>query len=306
MVHDLHLSPPPPPFLITAAGVEIVVRDFNYRERFAQVSKAKTLASSKNTSFESSSHYEDINVTSREYAVNGAAGDGGGGSDFCCSSSDGGGSGVARKVKYPKVLPDFPADQSGDASCKTSSDRRRLSLPPPSLSSSLACVPESATKIPPPPPPRISSTLGRKKDPAKTIVAAAAAAAAVPFVNIRQPAVEAIPEEHKSPVVPCVPNRVCPAVQQTIVVPSSSVKKPVEPRIVIKANSVGGQHHQQQAQQQQNHNQQQQKQAKRTNIPRVVHPQNNTDKGNRTAVQVSAVDGAGGAGDTGTVKRKKK
>lgn len=44
-------------------------------------------------SFESSSHYEDINVTSKEYALNGDTGSG-----EC--RSDGG---SVRRVKYPKV-----------------------------------------------------------------------------------------------------------------------------------------------------------------------------------------------------------
>lgn len=202
---------------------------------FPQVCKPKISLSSKNASFESNSHYEDINVTSKEYA--GISGD---------SVSDG-----ARRIRYPKVLPDFPGGAS--------SAERRLSLPPP-----LAGIPEG-TKIPPPPPPRISSTLGRKKDQGKSETMT------VMQFNKTQP--DTIPEEHKSPVVPCVPNKVCPP-----------VKKPVEPRIVIKA-SLQPQTHQQ-------------KQLKRTNIPRVVHPQNNDKTGK--------ANGGGGESDTGTVKRKKK
>lgn len=214
------------------------------------MSKAKTLtASSKNTSFESSSHYEDINVTSKEYAAN--AGD-------CCS--DGG-----RKVAYPKVLPDFPAP----GQCAVPKADRRLSLPPPPA----AGVGEGATRIPPPPPPRVSSTLGRRKD---------ATMVAVPFARRMRP--DAVPEEeHKSPVVPCVPNKVCPAA------PSPAKKPVVEPRVVIKASPA--QH------QTQDRQQRQQQPPKRTNIPRVVHPQNSADR----VVVVVGVEG-----DTGTVKRKKK
>lgn len=227
-------------------------------------------ASSKNTSFESSSHYEDINVTSREFVVNG------GGSDCC---SDGG----VRRMKYPKVLPDFPGLQCASGSAS----ERRLSLPPP-----LAGIPEGSAKIPPPPPPRISSTLGRKKDTVKT----EAVITAMSFGRQMQP--DTIPEEHKSPVVPCVPNKVCPAVQPVTGAPS--VKRPVEPRIVIKANSVQQMQHQHQHQnQQQQQQQQQQKQPKRTNIPRVVHPQNSADRGR-------GVVGGTAESDTGTVKRKKK
>jgi len=224
------------------------------------------VASSKNASFESSSHYEDINVTSKEYAING----GNGGVDCC---SDGGGG--VRRIKYPKVLPDFPA-QCGPG------NERRLSLPPP-----LAGIPEGSGKIPPPPPPRVSSTLGRKKDKVDGMTVAG------PFN--RQPQQDTIPEEHKSLVVPCVPNKVCPAVQATTAM-TLTVKKPVEPRIVIKANSVqqNSQHQHPQHLQQQL----QQKQPKRMNIPRVVHPQN-SDRNNKTTV-------AGTEGDTGTIKRKKK
>lgn len=227
-------------------------------------------ASSKNASFESSSHYEDINVTSKEYAMKGVAG----GMDSC---SDGGGG--VRRIKYPKVLPDFPAQCSGA--------ERRLSLPPP-----MAGIPEGggATKIPPPPPPRVSSTLGRKSK------ADTNAMKAVPFNKQLQP--DTIPEEHKSLVVPCVPNKVCPAAAVTATAPS--VRKPVEPRIVIKASSVQQQNqHQQPNHHQPNQQQQQQKQPKRTNIPRVVHPQN-SDRINKIATGTEA------AGDTSTVKRKKK
>lgn len=225
---------------------------------------SKTLdASSKNTSFESSSHYEDINVTSREFAVNGSGSD-------CCSDGGGG----VRRIKYPKVLPDSP----GLHSASGSTSERRLSLPPP-----LAGIPEGSVKIPPPPPPRISSTLGRKKDTTKT----GAIITAISFSRQMQP--DTIPEEHKSLVVPCVPNKVCTAVHPANTAPS--IKKPIEPRIVIKANSV-------QQQQNQNQQQQQQKQSKRTNIPHVMHPQNSTERG-------TGVIG-GTESDTGTVKRKKK
>ncbi|VVC41277.1 Hypothetical protein CINCED_3A003527 [Cinara cedri] len=258
---------------------------------YSQVCKPKpSLApSSKNTSFESSAHYEDINVTSKEYAVNGCGVSAG----ECCSDGGGG----VRRIKYPKVLPDFPVQGAAGPDCN-----RRLSLPPP-----LVVIPEGgAVKVPPPPPPRISSTLGRKKDGAKT----EATITVRPFNRQTQP--DTIPEEHKSPVVPCVPNKVCPAVDAAAseVLPA---KKPAGPRIVIKASSVQ-QHHpnqqhpnQQHASQQhpnqqhpnQQQQQQQQKQPKRTNIPRVVHPQNSDRNKHATAV------GAEG-GDTDTVKRKKK
>ncbi|KAL4131346.1 hypothetical protein QTP88_008677 [Uroleucon formosanum] len=243
-------------------------RDIPKEPFYTQVCKPKTLAvaSSKNASFESSSHYEDINVTSKEYAMSG----GKGGVDCC---SDGGGG--VRRIKYPKVLPDFPV-QCGPGS------ERRLSLPPP-----LAGIPEGSGKIPPPPPPRVSSTLGRKKDKAGAMTVAG------PFN--RQPQQDTIPEEHKSLVVPCVPNKVCPAVQ-TATAMTLTVKKPVEPRIVIKANSV--QQHSQNQHSQHLQQQHQQKQPKRTNIPRVVHPQN-SDRNNKMM-------GAGTEGDTGTIKRRKK
>jgi len=133
----------------------------------------------------------------------------------------------------------------------------------------------------------VSSTLGRKKDKVDGMTVAG------PFN--RQPQQDTIPEEHKSLVVPCVPNKVCPAVQATTAM-TLTVKKPVEPRIVIKANSVqqNSQHQHPQHLQQQL----QQKQPKRMNIPRVVHPQN-SDRNNKTTV-------AGTEGDTGTIKRKKK
>lgn len=218
-------------------------------------------ASSKNTSFESSSHYEDINVTSKEYAVNN-----GDASSDCRSD----GSTGVRRIKYPKVLPDFPSSTSAGVS---TSAERRLSLPPPTL----AGIPEGGTKIPPPPPPRISSTLGRKRD---QTAGRAEAMVAVPFDKRLQP--DAIPEEPKSLVVPCVPNKVCP-------VTAPPVRRPVEPRIVIKASSV-----QHQNPQHPNPQHQQKQPSKRTNIPRVVHPQN-SDRTGKT-----------GEGDTGTVKRKKK
>lgn len=236
--------------------------------------KPKTLAvtSLKNASFESSSHYEDINVTSKEYAMNGI---GGGGID--CSCSDGGGG--VRRIKYPKVLPDFPGGAA----------ERRLSLPPP-----MAGIPEGSGKIPPPPPPRVSSTLGRKKDVCITV-----AGGGPSYNRLPQLQHDAIPEEHKSLVVPCVPNKVCPEVRVAAASTTTvTVKKPAEPRIVIKANSVQ-QHTQQQQHQQQQH---QQKQPKRTNIPRVIHPQN-SDRNNKTAAAAAA---AGTEGDTGTIKRKKK
>lgn len=244
-----------------------------------QVCKHKTLAaSSKNTSFDSSSHYEDINVTSKEYAIDGhESGDG----DF--SHSDGGG--VHRRMRYPKVLPDFPA--TVQYTC--SGTGRRLSLPPPMMMSVGGLEqPGTATKIPPPPPPRISSTLGRKKDPAKTSVADGGTpiSVAVHQFDRHQPArPDAIPEEHKSPVVPCVPNKVCPAVTTAL-----SARKPAEPRIVIKASTSTVQpSHRDQLQLQKN--------SKRTNIPRVVHPQN--------ADNVEPVLRSS-EGDTGTIKRKKK
>lgn len=247
-----------------------------------QVCKPKTLApsSSKNTSFDSCTHYEDINVTSKEYALNGGSGGGGGE----CYSDGGGG---VRRIKYPKVLPDFPAH--GTPGC-SSDGGKRLSLPPPLV----AGMPEGAVKVPPPPPPRISSTLGRKKDGAKT----EATIAMLPFRRqMTQP--DTIPEEHKSPVVPCVPNQVCPATVPSVL----PAKKPVEPRIVIKASSVQQPYPHQQPQPHQPqhpHQQNQQKQPKRTNIPRVVHPQN-TDRNKQPA----AVDKRA-EGDTDTVKRKKK
>jgi hypothetical protein len=191
-----------------------------------------------------------------------------------CYSDGGSGSGL-RRIKYPKVLPDFPG-QSGPG------PERRLSLPPP-----LAGIPEGSGKIPPPPPPRVSSTLGRKKDKTDAMTVAG-------LFN-RQPPQETIPEEHKSLVVPCVPNKVCPAVQATTAM-TLTVKKPAEPRIVIKASSV--QQHSQQQQPQHLQHQHQQKQPKRTNIPRVVHPQN-SDKNNKTTT-------VGIETDTGTIKRKKK
>jgi len=235
-----------------------------------QVCKPKTLAvaSSKNDSFESSSHYEDINVTSKEYAMNSSSG----GVD-CCSD----GSGGVRRIKYPKVLPDFPT-QCGPRS------ERRLSLPPP-----LAGIPEGSGKIPPPPPLRVSSTLGRKKNKADAMTVAG------PFN--RQPQQDTIPEEHKSLVVPCVPNKVCPTIQ-TATAMTLTVKKPTEPRIVIKASSVQQNSQHQHPQHLQQQNPHQQKQPKRTNIPRVVHPQN-SDRNNKTTA-------AGTEGDTGTIKRKKK
>jgi len=197
--------------------------------------------------------------------------------------SDGGGN--VRRIKYPKVLPDFPS-QCGPG------PERRLSLPPP-----LAGIPEGSGKIPPPPPPRVSSTLGRKKDPTKKSDVMTVAG---PFN--RQPQQDTIPEEHKSLVVPCVPNKVCPSVQAATPI-MLTVKKPAEPRIVIKASSVQQhslhqQHPQHLQQQQQQH---QQKQPKRTNIPRVVHPQNN-DRNNKPVAAAAGTEG----GDTGTIKRKKK
>lgn len=245
----------------------------NYLSRvyiFGQVSKPKTLASSsKNTSFESSTHYEDINVTSKEYAVNGA------GSGECCSDGGGG----IRRIKYPKVLPDFPVQVTPGSA----SDCKRLSLPPP-----LVGIPEGTMKVPPPPPPRVSSTLGRKRDGAKT----EAMITVLPFNSyVTHP--DTIPEEHKSPVVPCVPNQVCPAVASML-----PAKRPVEPRIVIKASSIQQQQHPYQQRQQHNQQHQHQKQPKRMNIPRVVHPEN-TDR-NKQATAVGA------EGDTDTVKRKKK
>ncbi|XP_050440037.1 neuroligin-4, Y-linked-like [Adelges cooleyi] len=209
---------------------------------YSQVSKPKaTMALSKNPSFESSTHYEDINVTSREYN----------GGDSSSVDS-------LRRIKYPKVLPDFPNDRnSGSAD-------RRLSLPPPAFAS----IPEGGTiKIPPPPPPRISSTLGRKKDTKSEVT----------VMFAKTPTV-AIPEEHKSLVVPCVPNKVCPpSLKKTSISSSATNSKKSEPRIVIKAGSK------------------QQQQPKRVNIPRVVHPQN-SDKSKSS----------GDSGDTGTIKRKKK
>jgi len=195
---------------------------------------------------------------------------GGSGVVDCCSDGGGG----VRRIKYPKVLPDFPM-QCGPGL------ERRLSLPPP-----LAGIPEGSGKIPPPPPPRVSSTLGRKKDKTGAMTVAGPCN--------RAPQQDTIPEEHKSLVVPCIPNKVCPAVQAATAM-TLTVKKPAEPRIVIKANSV--QHH---SQNQPQHIQQQhqQKQPKRTNIPRVIHPQNN-DRNNKTTP-------AGSEGDTGTIKRKKK
>lgn len=217
----------------------------------AQVRKPNALraVSSNNAagSFESSTHYEDINVTSKEYATHD---DGGGG-----------GGGVCR-IKYPKVLPDFPGPSAAE---------RRLSLPP----SPLAGIPEvgSLGKIPPPPPPRISSTLGRKSRDAAG-PRPLHQLQLQPTSQLQRKPVEPVTEEHKSPVVPCVPNKVCPP----------SVRKPIEPRVVIKpgggaaAAATAGAH---------------QQQSRRTNIPRVVHPQNSDSI--RT-----------GSGDTGTVKRKKK
>lgn len=256
-------------YTVTSFCIYVIKFKNSNRFSFLQVCKSKTLAvaKSKNASFDSSSHYEDVNVTSKEYAMDG----GSSGVDSC---SDGGGG--VRRIKYPKVLPDFPA-QSGPG------PERRLSLPPP-----LAGIPEGSGKIPPPPPPRVSSTLGRKKEKTDAMT--------VPGSFNRQPQQETIPEEHKSLVVPCVPNKVCPAVQATTAT-TFTVKKPTEPRIVIKANSVQqhSQHQQSQHSQQQQH---QQKQPKRTNIPRVVHPQN-SDRNNKTTV-------VGNETDTGTIKRKKK
>ncbi|XP_050539878.1 neuroligin-4, X-linked-like isoform X2 [Daktulosphaira vitifoliae] len=215
-------------------------RESNKEPVYTQVCKPKEkLSVSKNPSFESSTHYEDINVTSKEFAVNE-------GSSLSVDSS--------RRLKYPKVLPDFPNERNS-----TTADRR-LSLPPPAFAS----IPEgSSVKIPPPPPPRISSTLGRKKDLKSEVT--------ILFNKTRQ---EVIPEEHKSLIVPSVPNVICPLTAKSGT--SRSVNRKLEPRIVIKAGST-------------------QNQPKRVNIPRVIHPQN-SDKNKCT----------GENGNTGTIKRKKK
>lgn len=238
-----------------------------------QVCKHKTLAaSSKNTSFDSSSHYEDINVTSREYAVG--------------DSSDGDYVHADHRMRYPKVLPDFPAGTQYGSGAE-----RRLSLPPPMMVS--AGVPEQSgsTKIPPPPPPRLSSTLGRKKENGTTGGPISVAVHQFDRQHPHHP--EPIPEEHKSLVVPCVPNKVCPAVA----VPLPSRKPPgTEPRIVIKASTNA-------AQRQPDRNQQGQpasSSAKRANIPRVVHPQNADGNKSPMFMQTSSDS------DTGTIKRKKK
>nr|XP_018900938.1 PREDICTED: uncharacterized protein LOC109033000 [Bemisia tabaci]XP_018900939.1 PREDICTED: uncharacterized protein LOC109033000 [Bemisia tabaci] len=126
-----------------------------------QFKKPATRALTNQKSFESSSHYEDINVTSRCSPLLSA--DSEATSEECLDN--------IKKRNFPKVLPDFPQqpDYTRQMTVPQDAHRRakRMSLPPNAHVLTMHAKRlefqnrKDVNRVPPPPPPRIS-TLGRK------------------------------------------------------------------------------------------------------------------------------------------------
>ncbi|CAH0393664.1 unnamed protein product [Bemisia tabaci] len=127
-----------------------------------QFKKPATRALTNQKSFESSSHYEDINVTSRCSPLLSA--DSEATSEECLDN--------IKKRNFPKVLPDFPQqpDYTRQMTVPQDAHRRakRMSLPPNAHVLTMHAKrlefqnrSKDVNRVPPPPPPRIS-TLGRK------------------------------------------------------------------------------------------------------------------------------------------------